>query len=131
MLEYAQYVINYDGTTRDYVETMLHKGYDVVLEIEVQGALQVEENYPNGGFMFLFPLSLDELTNRVFNRGTESNDLVINRLKEAKKEIELMDAYDYVVVNDNVHHAVEKIKSIIQSEHCRRERIAKQYKKIL
>ena len=131
MLEYAQYVNNYYGTPRDYVENMLNKGYDVFLEIEVQGALQVKENYPNGVFIFLFPPSLDELKNRIVNRGTESNDLVMNRLKEAKKEIELMDAYDYVVVNDNVHHAVEKIKSIIQSEHCKRERIAKQYKKIL
>jgi len=131
MLEYAQYVNNYYGTPREYVENMLNKGYDVFLEIEVQGALQVKENYPNGVFIFLFPPSLDELKNRIVNRGTESNDLVMNRLKEAKKEIELMDAYDYVVVNDNVHRAVDKIKSIIQSEHCRRERIAKQYKKIL
>lgn len=131
LLEYAEYVNNYYGTPRDYVVNMLNEGYDVFLEIEVQGALQVKENYPDGVFIFLFPPSLEELKNRIVSRGTESNDLVMNRLKEAKKEIDLMDAYDYVVVNDSVSHAVEKIQSIIQSEHCKRERIANQYKKIL
>lgn len=131
LLEYAQYVNNYYGTPREYVVNRLNEGYDVFLEIEVQGALQVKKNFPNGVFIFLFPPSLAELKNRIVSRGTESNDLVMNRLKEAKKEIDLMDAYDYVVVNDNVEQAVEKIQSIIQSEHCRRERIAKQYKKIL
>jgi len=131
LLEYAQYVNNYYGTPREYVVNTLDKGYDVFLEIEVQGALQVKKNFPNGVFIFLFPPSLEELKNRIVSRGTESNDLVTNRLREAKKEIDLMEEYDYVVVNDNVDHAVEKIQSIIQSEHCRRERIAKQYKKIL
>lgn len=131
LLEYAKYVDNYYGTPRKYVEETLEKGFDVFLEIEVQGALQVKKNFPEGVFIFLFPPSLDELKNRILGRGTESNDLVLNRLKEARKEIEMMDAYDYVVVNDQVDHAVEKIKSIIQSEHLKRERIAKQYKKIL
>lgn len=131
LLEYAQYVNNYYGTPRAYVEETLAKGYDVFLEIEVQGALQVKENFPEGVFIFLFPPSLDELKNRIVNRGTESNDLVINRLKEARKEIEMMDAYDYVVVNDQVDLAVSKVQSIIQSEHLKRQRIAKQYKKIL
>lgn len=131
LLEYAQYVNNYYGTPRTYVEQMLAKGHDVFLEIEVQGALQVKENFPEGVFIFLFPPSLEELKNRIVSRGTESNDLVLNRLKEARKEIEMMDAYDYVVVNDQVDHAVAKVESIIQSEHLKRERIAKQYKKIL
>jgi len=131
LLEYAEYVNNYYGTPKEYVVNTLNEGYDVFLEIEVQGALQVKKNFPNGVFIFLFPPSLEELKNRIVSRGTESNELVMNRLLEAKKEIDLMDAYDYVVVNDNVDHAVEKIQSIIQSEHCRRERIAKQYKKIL
>lgn len=131
LLEYAQYVNNYYGTPRSYVEETIASGHDVFLEIEVQGALQVKENFPEGVFIFLFPPSLDELKNRIVNRGTESNDLVLNRLKEARKEIEMMDAYDYVVVNDQVDHAVAKVQSIIQSEHLKRERIAKQYKKIL
>lgn len=131
LLEYAQYVNNYYGTPRNYVEETLDKGQDVFLEIEVQGALQVKENFPEGVFIFLFPPSLDELKNRIVSRGTESQELVLNRLKEARNEIEMMDAYDYVVVNDEVQHAVDKVKTIIKSEHLKRERIAKQYKKIL
>ncbi|MDC3416447.1 guanylate kinase [Aquibacillus salsiterrae] len=131
LLEYAEYVGNYYGTPRDYVEETLESGKDVFLEIEVQGALQVKENFPEGVFIFLFPPSLDELKNRIINRGTETEDLVRNRLLAAKEEIEMMDAYDYVVVNDEVETAVKKVQSIVRSEHCKRERVAKQYKKIL
>ncbi|MEW9676408.1 guanylate kinase [Lentibacillus sp. L22] len=131
LLEYAQYVNNYYGTPRKYVEETLAAGHDVFLEIEVQGALQVKKNFPEGVFIFLFPPSLEELKNRIVSRGTETEDLVLNRLKAARDEIEMMDAYDYVVVNDQVDHAVKKIKAIIQSEHLKRERIAKQYKQLL
>ncbi|MFC4557058.1 guanylate kinase [Virgibacillus kekensis] len=131
LLEYAQFVNNYYGTPRKYVEETLAAGHDVFLEIEVQGALQVKENFPEGVFIFLFPPSLEELKTRIVSRGTESQDLVLKRLREARNEIEMMDAYDYVVVNDRVESAVEKIQSIIQSEHCKRDRIAKQYKKLL
>src|SRR5690625_682443 len=131
LLEHAQYVENYYGTPRAYVEEQLEKGNDVFLEIEVQGALQVKENFPEGVFIFLFPPSLEELKNRIINRGTETEALVLNRLKEAKKEIDMMSAYDYVVVNDDVDVAVSKIKAIITSEHCNRERIENQYKKIM
>lgn len=130
-IEYAKYVSNYYGTPKQYVEETLAKGKDVFLEIEVQGALQVKENFPQGVFIFLFPPSLDELKNRIVGRGTETEELVINRLKEARKEIEMMHAYDYVVVNDDVNKAVERVKSIIASEHLKRERVEKQYKKIL
>ncbi len=131
LLEHAKYVNNYYGTPRDYVESELEAGNDVFLEIEVQGALQVKENFSEGVFIFLFPPSLDELKKRIVNRGTESPELVRNRLNEARKEIEMMHNYDYVVVNDNVDYAVQKIKSIIVSEHCKRERIEEQYKKIM
>ncbi|GAA0612717.1 guanylate kinase [Virgibacillus siamensis] len=131
LLEYAQFVNNYYGTPRKYVEETLAAGHDVFLEIEVQGAMQVKENFPEGVFIFLFPPSLEELKNRIVNRGTESQEKVLGRLKEARNEIEMMDAYDYVVVNDHVEHAVTKVTAIIQSEHCRRDRIAKQYKKLL
>ncbi|MBP1968155.1 guanylate kinase [Virgibacillus natechei] len=131
LLEYAQYVNNYYGTPRAYVEETLAAGHDVFLEIEVQGALQVKENFPEGVFIFLFPPSLEELKNRIVDRGTESTDLVLNRLNEAKNEIKQMNAYDYVVVNDQVDVAVTKIQSIIQSEHLKRERIEQQYKKFL
>ncbi|MEJ8777817.1 guanylate kinase [Pseudogracilibacillus sp. ICA-222130] len=131
LLEHAQYVQNYYGTPRAYVEEQLEKGNDVFLEIEVQGALQVKENFPEGVFIFLFPPSLEELKNRIIGRGTESDDLVRNRLKEAEKEIRLMSEYDYVVVNDDVDQAVQKVKAIITSEHCKRERIEAAYQKIL
>lgn len=131
LLEYAEYVNNYYGTPRAYVEEMLEAGYDVLLEIEVQGAMQVKENFAEGVFIFLIPPSLEELKNRIIGRGTESNHLVLERLEEARKEIEMMDAYDYVVVNDDVDLAVEKVKAIIKSEHCKRERVAQQYKRLL
>ncbi|GAA5415053.1 guanylate kinase [Paraliobacillus ryukyuensis] len=131
LLEYAEYVGNYYGTPRYYVEETLAAGKDVFLEIEVQGALQVKENFPEGVFVFLSPPSLEELKNRIVKRGTESDDLVANRLHAAKEEIELMDAYDYVVVNDNVNKAVDKVQAIVKSEHCKRERVAIQYKKVL
>lgn len=131
LLEYAKYVNNYYGTPRQYVEETLASGKDVFLEIEVQGAMQVKKRFPQGVFIFLFPPSLEELKNRIVNRGTESEELVLNRLKEARNEIEMMHAYDYVVVNDKIQHAVDKIQSIITSEHCRRERIEEDYKRIL
>ena len=131
LLEYAQYVGNYYGTPREYVEETLQSGKDVFLEIEVQGALQVKENFPEGVFIFLFPPSLEELKNRIVNRGTETAEHVKNRLLAAREEIEMMDAYDYVVVNDKIETAVNKIQAIVKSEHCKRERVAKQYKTIL
>lgn len=131
LLEYAKYVDNYYGTPKQYVEDMLNEGFDVFLEIEVQGALQVKEKFPEGVFIFLIPPSLEELKNRIVRRGTESKKLVTNRLKEAQKEIKMMYAYNYVVVNDDVYRAVDKINAIITSEHCRRQRIMEQYKKLL
>ncbi len=93
--------------------------------------MKVRESFPQGVYIFLFPPSLDELKNRIINRGTESEDLIRNRLLEAKKEIDMMDAYDYVVVNDEIENAVHRIQSIVISEHCKRERVSKQYKKAL
>lgn len=131
LIEHAEYVGNYYGTPRPYVEETLNQGKDVFLEIEVQGALKVRENFPQGVFVFLIPPSLEELKDRIVNRGTETEDKVKNRLLAAKEEIEMMDAYDYVVVNDQIDNAVSKVKSIVASEHCKRERVAHQYKKAL
>jgi guanylate kinase len=131
LLEWAEYVGNYYGTPIDYVEKTLNEGKDVFLEIEVQGALKVKEVFPEGLFIFLMPPSLSELKNRIVTRGTESEELIENRLKVAKEEIEMMDAYDYVVENDKVELAVERIKAIVMAEHCRRERVSARYKKML
>lgn len=131
LLEWAEYVGNYYGTPVDYVEETLQTGQDVFLEIEVQGALQVRESFPEGLFIFLMPPSLSELKNRIVTRGTETDDLINNRLKIAKEEIELMDAYDYVVENDKVELACERIKAIVTAEHCRKDRVEKRFKKMI
>lgn len=131
LLEYAQYVENYYGTPRHYVEEMINKGHDVILEIEVQGALQVKETFPEGVFIFLMPPDLKELRNRIEGRGTETKELIDNRMSVAKDEIDLMDKYDYVVENDEVELAVERIKSIVTAENCRKDRLIHLYKELV
>ncbi|PGZ96787.1 guanylate kinase [Bacillus pseudomycoides] len=130
LLEWAEFVGNYYGTPIDYVEQTLQQGKDVFLEIEVQGAIQVKKAFPEGVFIFLAPPSLSELKNRIVGRGTETEEVIQNRLTVAKEEIEMMDAYDYVVENDEVELACERIKAIVVGEHCRRERVAKYYKEM-
>ncbi|KUP07057.1 guanylate kinase [Bacillus coahuilensis m2-6] len=131
LLEYAEYVGNYYGTPVDYVRQTMDEGKDVFLEIEVEGARQVREKFPEALFIFLAPPSLSELENRIIGRGTETKELIENRMKEARKELIMMDLYDYVVENDHVESAVQKIKSIVVAEHCKRERIQGRYKKML
>ncbi|WP_099224279.1 guanylate kinase [Listeria costaricensis] len=131
MLEYAEYVGNYYGTPLEYVEEKLAQGIDVFLEIEVQGALQVKERMPEGVFIFLTPPDLSELKNRIIGRGTESMEVVNERMETARKEIELMTSYDYAVVNDLVPEAVRKIKGIIETEHLKTERVVHRYQKML
>jgi guanylate kinase len=131
LLEWAEYVGNYYGTPIDYVEKTLSEGKDVFLEIEVQGAIQVKQAFPEGLFIFLAPPSLSELKSRIVNRGTESEDLINNRMKVAKEEIDMMDAYDYVVENDKVENACDRIKAIVTAEHCRRDRVSARYKRML
>ncbi|AYW49364.1 guanylate kinase [Tetragenococcus halophilus] len=131
MLEYAEYVGNYYGTPLPYVQKTLDEGKDVFLEIEVQGALQVKEKVPDGVFIFLTPPDLAELRLRITGRGTDSEDTIDERMKVAREEIEMMASYDYAVVNDEVPKAVERIKSIISSEHFRVERVIAKYRKML
>ncbi|WP_377889290.1 guanylate kinase [Alkalihalobacillus sp. R86527] len=130
LLEYAQFVDNYYGTPVDYLEETLDSGKDVLLEIEVQGAKQVRKHFPEGAFIFLMPPSLTELRNRIVNRGTETDDVINNRMGVAKEEIELIDQYDYIVENDHVELACERMRAIITAEHLRRDRIAHNYKNV-
>jgi guanylate kinase len=123
MLEWAEYVGNYYGTPRRFVEEALASGKDVILEIEVQGALKVKQKFPEGVFIFLMPPSLSELQKRLVTRGTDSEELIASRLSVARDEIKLLEHYNYAVVNDRVECACEKIKAIIMAEHCRRERL--------
>lgn len=123
LLEYAEYVGNYYGTPIQKIEENLAAGNDVFLEIEVQGALKVRERMPEGIFIFLAPPSLDELKSRITGRGTDREDVILERMQMAKEEIDMMQHYDYVVVNDTVEHAVAKVNAIIQTEHLKVERI--------
>jgi len=131
LLEYAEFVGNYYGTPVDYVRETTLRGKDVFLEIEVEGAKQVREKFPDGLFIFLSPPSLSELKNRIVTRGTETEEVINNRMNVAREEIEMMHLYDYVVENDTVENACDKIKAIIIAEHCRRERVEPKYKKML
>ncbi|EFW88182.1 MULTISPECIES: guanylate kinase [Streptococcus] len=127
MLEYAEYVGNYYGTPLTYVNETLDKGIDVFLEIEVQGALQVKKKVPDGVFIFLTPPDLDELKDRLVGRGTDSEEVIRQRIERAKEEIALMREYDYAVVNDEVSLAAERVKRIIEAEHFRVDRVIGRY----
>jgi guanylate kinase len=123
LLEWAEYVGNYYGTPRSFVTETIESGKDIILEIEVQGALKVKEKYPDGVFIFLMPPSMGELKNRIENRGTETNESIRGRLNAALDELRLIEHYDYAVVNDKVELACDRIHAIITAEHCKRERI--------
>ncbi len=131
LLEWAEYVGNYYGTPVDYVRETIDSGQDIILEIEVQGALKVRERFPEGVFIFLMPPSLAELRSRIVGRGTETEDIINKRMTVAREEIEMMKKYDYVVENDQVHLAVDRIKSIVTAEHCKRERLIEKYKELV
>ena len=112
-LEFAQYVGNYYGTPRAAVEEQLSLGYDVYLDIEVQGAMQIKEKRPETLLIFLMPPSMEELERRLTGRGTDAPETVRNRLKEAERECQERDKYDFVVVNDEVDRAAAEISGII------------------
>lgn len=119
LLEYAEYVGNFYGTPRDFVQQTIDSGKDIILEIEVQGALKVKEKFPEGIFVFLLPPSLDELKGRIVGRGTENQATIDHRMSVAADEIGLIDYYDYAVVNDEIDLACQRIQSIITAEHCK------------
>lgn len=118
-LEYAQVFENYYGTPKKMVMDKLNAGIDVILEIDVQGAMQVKEVYPEAVLIFILPPSLEELRNRIVGRGTETEDVINLRLGEAFNEINYVKQYDYAVVNDVLDDAVETVKAIIKTEKTR------------
>ncbi|MCY6959465.1 guanylate kinase [Clostridium brassicae] len=122
-LEYAEVYGNYYGTPKSKVIEKLNDGKDVILEIDIQGALKVKENYAEGLFIFILPPSMEELKNRIIKRGSETQESLMTRFKSAYKEINYVSKYNYAVVNDDLNTAVEKIKSIITAEKCSVERI--------
>ncbi len=126
-LEYAIYNGNYYGTPRDKISEKLNEGKDVILEIEIQGALKVKELVPDAIFIFILPPSMDELRNRLVKRGTDSIDKILSRFQTAYQEINEVTKYNYVVINDEVDKAVSKVQAILLSERCRVDRIEEVY----
>ena len=122
-LEYAEYNGNYYGTPKDKIVDKLNEGKDVILEIEIQGALKVKELVPDAIFIFIVPPTMEELKNRLIRRGTDSMDKILSRFQIAYKEINEVTKYNYVVVNDEVDKAVSKVQAILLSEKCRVDRI--------
>lgn len=117
LIEYAQYVDNYYGTPKVYVEKQLNMGKDVILEIEIQGALKVKKKMPNTLLLFVTPPSAEELKRRLVNRGTESMEVIESRLSRASEEAEGMLEYDYILINDVIEDCVDNMHNIIQSQH--------------
>ena len=131
MLEYAEYVGNYYGTPLTYVNETLDKGIDVFLEIEVQGALQVKKKVPDAVFIFLTPPDLNELQERLVGRGTDSEEVIAQRIERAREEIALMSEYDYAIVNDEVPLTAERVKRVIEAEHFRVDRVIGRYRNMI
>lgn len=126
-LEYAIYNNNYYGTPKDKINDYLNKGIDVILVIEVQGALKIKHKVPEAIFIFLMPPTMRDLVYRLKKRGTESKDKIIERFKKAYKEINELNKYNYVVVNDELDKAAKKVNSIIEAQKCMVERIEEVY----
>ena len=126
-LEYAEYNGNYYGTPKSNIVEKLNSGVDVILEIEIQGALKIKEIIPNAIFVFILPPSMSELRHRLILRKTETKDKIIKRFKTAYKEINEVTKYNYVVINDKIEDAVQKVNSILISEKCRVDRIEEVY----
>lgn len=119
LIEYAEYVGNYYGTPRAYVEEQRNAGRDVILEIEIQGALKVKERFPDTLLLFVTPPSAEILRERLVGRGTESAAMIASRLSRATEEICGVEAYDYLIVNDKLPECVEEVHRIIANEHAR------------
>ncbi len=117
LIEHAGYVDHYYGTPRKFVEDQLDAGKDVILEIEIQGALQIKEQYPEAVLLFIMPPSAVELKKRLTGRGTETEEVIAQRLKRAKEESVGIEKYDYIVVNDDLDECVEQVHDIISAAH--------------
>ena len=124
LLEYAEVYGNYYGTPRKYVMDLLQSGHDVLLEIDIQGALQIKERFPEGVFVFIVPPSLDELSARIYKRGTDSEEVIKRRMASAASELTYAAKYDYIIVNDIATKAANRVLTIMEAE---RYRVARTY----
>lgn len=119
LLEYASFCDNYYGTPKSFVDACVKNGKDVILEIEVQGAAQIKEMYPDALFIFVMPPSLEELQKRLVGRNTETPEVISRRLERAKEELSLYKEYDYVIINDSIEEAAMSIQKIVYAEKLR------------
>ncbi len=122
LIEYACYCGNYYGTPKAYVEEQMAKGRDVILEIEQQGGLKVKERYPDALMVFVMPPDVRTLIQRLRGRGTETEDMIRQRLEQAVRESEKMEQYEYMILNDDLEQSVEKLHHLIESQHDRIDR---------
>ncbi len=126
-LEYTEYNGNYYGTPKEYINEKINSGNDVILEIEINGALKIKELIPDAIFVFILPPNLEDLIKRLEKRGTESKEKILDRFKTAYKEINEVTKYNYVVVNDDLNIAIDKVDAIFKAERCRVDRIEEIY----
>ncbi|MCR5007390.1 MAG: guanylate kinase [Oribacterium sp.] len=119
LVEYAQYVDNYYGTPKEFVRSQLDAGKDVLLEIEIQGALKIKEKFPDAVLVFITTPSGEELKSRLIGRGTEAPEVVKKRLERAVQESEGVEAYDYILINDDIDTCTEKLHNLIRAQHER------------
>ena len=118
-IEWTQYVENYYGTPRKFVEESLNQGKNIILEIEVMGAMKIKEQYPDALLIFISAPSIDSLRDRLRGRGTEAEDVILKRLKKATEESADMDKYDYIVINDDLEECIQTVNSVIVGYACR------------
>ena len=117
LIEYAQYCGNYYGTPKDYVEKQLEEGKDVILEIEIQGAMKVKEKFPDTVLLFVMPPSVEVLQQRLVGRGTEKEEIILERLQRAEEEAEGIEEYDYIIVNDDLEACVKELHELLDKTH--------------
>lgn len=122
LVEWDEYCSNYYGTPRDYIEDSVKEGFDIVLDITVEGAAKMKEQYPDSIFIFMLPPTLDELKRRIEKRGTETPESVNKRMAQVKHELAYIDNYDYIVINDDIPTAVNDMKAIITAEKLKADR---------
>lgn len=130
-LETAEFVGNYYGTPLDKVNEQLDLGNEVVLEIEVEGAQQVKKKMPDCVMIFIVPPGKQALYDRLRRRGTESEEVIQERIEKANREFKLAHLYDYIVVNDDVNNAADRIMAIIRAEHAKTERSIHKYMELI
>ncbi len=122
LMEWASYCDNYYGTPKSFVEEQINRGKNVILEIEVQGAMHIKEQHPEGVYIFILPPSLEELKNRIIGRGTETEEVINNRMAQVTRELSFAGEYQYLVENNQIEQAVADIRSIIRAEKFKTER---------